>query len=174
MADRFFTTEPPRKPQGSYTITLLYLSIWQGGHHIVIKYLLSFLSSYEWPSFFGSSRSLSHFLHHDGIYTSLYLSLFEPVMCVCVCGGEGGGGGAGPCKDKIQFYFLLSICLRSVSFLVRPARRTERDRRKNFALLTAHYLIFLSLNFSFSKMVSLTTSKISWTTRGNRYKAPDQ
>ena len=108
------------------------------------------------------------------IYLIVSFSLWTCHECVCVCGGEGGGGGAGPCKDKIQFYFLLSICLRSVSFLVRPARRTERDRRKNFALLTAHYLIFLSLNFSFSKMVSLTTSKISWTTRGNRYKAPDQ
>ena len=103
----------------------------------------------------------------------IFLSLNLSCVCVCVA-GRRGGGGAGPCKDKIQFYFLLSICLRSVSFLVRPARRTERDRRKNFALLTAHYLIFLSLNFSFSKMVSLTTSKISWTTRGNRYKAPNQ
>lgn len=33
------------------------------------------------------------------------------------------------------------------------------------------YLTFLSLSFSFSKMMSLITSKISIKTRGNRYKA---
>ena len=72
------------------------------------------------------------FLEALGPYPISYIMMAYIPHCIflslnlsCVCGREGGG----PCKDKIQFYFLLSICLRSVSFLDQPEELRGTEER---------------------------------------------
>ena len=71
------------------------------GKHLITQHLLFFLYPVNDPPVFEVPRPLSHSLAQDGIYTSFYLCVSEPLMYV------------GFLYIQININFLMLICLMS-------------------------------------------------------------